>query len=94
MTKRVGKKDRVLTNHLNYMNRRFQEDTIIILDDLEFTWEIDDIKKVKSLWDSGQSIENITAAVKREGDEVFLLLLHLARHEKISQRVGYIWGNK
>lgn len=64
----------------------------LILEDLDFFWESKDIKTVKKLWNKGKGIKEKADAVKREGDEVFLLLLDLSRKEKIDGRKNGILG--
>ncbi|WP_072986825.1 hypothetical protein [Clostridium cavendishii] len=64
----------------------------LILEDINFMWKKEEINKVKDMWNGGESLKDITEAVNREGDEVFLLLLHLARQRKIKIRKGFIWG--
>lgn len=63
---------------------------VIILDDINFLWSCEKIEKVKKLWSMGTGIKDICKVIKREGDEVFLLLLHLARSGEIKkERVIY-----
>ena len=44
------------------------------------------------MWNENYSFKEILKEIKREGDELFLLLLHLARKNQIKERVGFIWG--
>ncbi|NGT47716.1 hypothetical protein G6Z17_01545 [Clostridium perfringens] len=74
------------------MGRKCFDEKRIILEDLNFQLEVKKIKKVKNLWNEGTSFKEIVKEVGREEDEVFLLLLHLARKGRIENRVGYIWG--
>lgn len=64
----------------------------VILLDMDFAWQNEDIETVQTMWQEGYSIEKISERVKREVDEVFLLLLHLARKRKIKERPNDIWG--
>ncbi|MGG5463514.1 hypothetical protein [Clostridium sp. B9] len=64
----------------------------IILEDLNFRWEDKTIERIIKLWKCGVGLKEITRISKRQGDEVFLLLLHLAREGKITKREGHIWG--
>lgn len=80
------------TNNLNYTNKLREDDVVIILQDIEFAWNKKDISKVKQMWNENYSFKEILKEIKREGDELFLLLLHLARKNQIKERVGFIWG--
>lgn len=51
-----------------------------------------DISNVKKMWDENYSFKEMLKEIKREGDELFLLLLHLARRNQIKEREGFIWG--
>lgn len=64
----------------------------IILEDVNFRWEDSTIKRVIRLWKCGVSLSEISRVVKRDADEVFLLLLHLSRSREITKREGYVWG--
>ena len=80
------------SNNLNYTNKLREDDVVIILQDIEFAWNKKDISKVKKMWDENYSFKDMIKEIKREGDELFLLLLHLARKNQIKERVGFIWG--
>ena len=82
------------TNNLNYTNKLKENEVVIILQDMEFAWTKEDILKVKKMWNEDSSFNEIIKSIKREGDEVFLLLLHLSRNNKIQSREGFLWGNK
>lgn len=64
----------------------------VILDDIDFLWDEKDIELITKLWNRGTGIKDICNTVKRDGDEVFLLLLHLSRNGEIKKRKSYIWG--
>lgn len=85
-------KPKSLRNYLNYADKLNQEETEIILEDIEFIWKKKDIELVKKLWEKGVTFKRITEKLDRDPDEVFLLLLHLARKGSIKKRSGYIWG--
>lgn len=65
---------------------------IIALDDMDFSWFPAEVNKVKSLWDFGWHIADIAKTVKRNQDEVALLIMHLARKGKIQKRKGGVLG--
>ena len=68
------------------------QDGEIILMDVDFIWEKSDITNVIRLWKNNRSLKYIAKEMEREIDEVFLLLLHLARQKRIEKRNSYIWG--
>ena len=68
------------------------QDGEIILMDVDFIWEKSDITNVIRLWKNNRSLKYIAKEMEREIDEVFLLLLHLARQNRIEKRNSYIWG--
>lgn len=63
-----------------------RDELVIALDGLDFSWYRDEISAVIRMWEGGQSLPDISDSVGRCCDEVFLLLLHLARNEKIKTR--------
>ena len=95
MSKNKKKKNQyknIVTNNLNYTNKLREDDVVIILQDIEFAWNKKDISQAKKMWNENYSFKEIVKEIKREGDELFLLLLHLARKNQIKERVGFIWG--
>ena len=78
--------------------RRIDQDKLnmrndyIALLDLDFSWASADKEEVKQYWQEGESIEYISRQLEREIDEVFLLLMDLARKEEIEDRGNGIWG--
>jgi hypothetical protein len=73
-------------------NRYRYEEQIIVLDDLNFSWEKKVIDKVIELWNQGVGLRELSKIVCRKKEETFLLLLDLAMKEKIKKREGAIWG--
>lgn len=67
---------------------------IIILEDLNFIWDAESIDTVLKLWKDGVSLEEISIALNRRTEEIFLLLMHLSLKGKIKKRKNYIWGTK
>ena len=68
------------------------ENNYIALLDLDFSWSTEDKEIIIEFWNQGESIKYISEKVEREVDEVFLLLLDLARKKKIKERDNGIWG--
>jgi len=69
-----------------------EDEDIFILSDLNLSWRLSEMDKAVKLWNKGEHLLNISAALNREGDETFILLLHLGRLGRIQERKGYIWG--
>ncbi len=72
---------------------RPKNELIIALDDLDFSWFPAEVAKVKQLWNQGLHIADIATKVKRDQDEVAVLIMHLAREEKIAKRKMEVLGN-
>lgn len=67
---------------------------VIILENLDFEWELKDIDKVINLWNEGKSLMDISKEVKRNTNETFLLLMHLSIKGTIKKRPGYLYVSK
>ena len=83
-----------LKNHKNYTNGLNFIDVEIILDDIEFAWSKKQIAKVIQMWRNGRTLSYMQKELKRDPDEIFLLLFHLSRNGKIENRENYIWGDR
>ena len=66
----------------------------IALADLDFSWYAHEVLKVRKMWQAGAHIEDIAKAVKRDCDEVAILLIDLARRGKIQRRRLGIYGGE
>jgi len=71
---------------------RPKSELIIALDDLDFSWFIDEIDKVKRLWKYGWHIADIAKQMRRDIDEVAILIMHLSRRGEIKRRKGGVFG--
>lgn len=67
---------------------------VIVLEELDFGWEWEEINKVEIMWLEGKGLEEMANEIKRDGDEVFLLLMHLARQGRIGARQNFIWQER
>lgn len=65
---------------------------VIALDGLDFSWDPKAVEKVKKLWSDGRHISDIAKTVRRDIDEVALLVMHLARKKQIKPRNGGCFG--
>ena len=84
---------KVYKNCYNYTNDLMKDEVTVILEDVEFAWKKKDMDLVVKLWRYNKSIKYIIERIDRDGDEVFLLLLHLARNGLIKKRENFIWGD-
>lgn len=64
----------------------------IALQELDFSWYPWEVDKVRELWGQGKSIHRIGKIMDRDPDEVVLLIMSLARDNKVSQRPGGVLG--
>ena len=44
------------------------------------------------MWERNCSLKQMIKKINRNGDEIFLLLIHLSRQGEIKKRKGFIWG--
>lgn len=78
---------------LDRLKLRPQSELIIALDDIDFSWFRAEVEKVKKLWAYGWHIADIAKQMKRDIDEVAVLIMHLARKGKITKRGRGVLGN-
>ena len=71
---------------------RPKKELIIVLDDLDFSWLPAEVAKVKKLWDFGWHIADIAKQMRRDVDEVAILIMHLSRRGEIKRRKGGVFG--
>ena len=64
----------------------------IACEDMDFSWYQWEIDTVIEKWTNNHCITEIADALDRDCDEVAILLIDLARKEKIQPREGGIWG--
>jgi len=78
----------------NVSDKRNIKNDYIALMDLDFSWKEEQVKRVIAYWNTGYHIAEIAKKVDRIIDEVAILLIDLARKEKIEPRRGAVFGNK
>lgn len=71
---------------------RPQEQLHIALADLDFAWFPAEVEKVQQLWQAGRHIADIAETIGRDPDEVALLLMDLARQDKLPGRKNGVIG--
>ena len=67
-------------------------DVYIALDDLDFAWLPEEVETVINCWDKGYDIRVMSEELEREEDEIALLIMDLARKEKIKYRSNGVYG--
>jgi len=72
------------------------EPYIALADDetFDFRWSDKEIKTVLAGWRGGLSIWKIADRIRRDPDEVMILLIDLARRGAIKPRPGWVWGGE
>lgn len=71
-----------------------KEELYIACEDLDFSWYHDELQFVIEAWGKGLSIFEIAEELQRDPDEVLILLVDLARKERIGKRRGGIFGER
>lgn len=65
----------------------------IAMEWLDFGWHQDEIARVIELWAEGEPLDQIAAKLDRDGDEVAILLMDLARRQRIRPRHNGVFGD-
>jgi predicted regulator of amino acid metabolism with ACT domain len=71
---------------------RPQEELYIALSELDFSWYPGEVEKIKKLWAYGLHIAKIAEMLERDIDEVAVLIMDLARKNKIRRRKNGVLG--
>lgn len=71
---------------------RPQEELYIALSELDFSWYPGEVEKIKKLWAYGLHIAKIAEMLERDVDEVAVLIMDLARKNKIRRRKNGVLG--
>jgi len=64
----------------------------IACEDMDFIWREQDVEKVERLWREGYDIRFIAKAVRRDIDEVVLLIVDRARQGLLRPRPTGVFG--
>ncbi len=68
------------------------DNLIIVLDDLDFSWESEEVESARNMWEEGTSVADMAKVLRPHDypstaiDEVALLVMHLRRANKIKLR--------
>lgn len=65
---------------------------IILCDDLNLDTNAKELSKFRDLWNNGYSLPDIAAALRREPDEVLIMVVDQSRKEHINARYGGYMG--
>jgi hypothetical protein len=68
--------------------RNPRKNRVVVLEDLNFIWDEEELFDITCMWNDGLSVLYIANYFDRDPDEIILALIHLAREERITQRVG------
>jgi hypothetical protein len=63
---------------------------VIVLDDLDYTWDREDLKKIKHMREKGLPINDIVYEFNRNPDETLIALIHLATNDDEKFRQRYV----
>ncbi|MEK4924135.1 hypothetical protein MKX78_19700 [Cytobacillus sp. FSL R5-0569] len=61
---------------------------IIVLEDLDFLWDEDELEEVARLWKIGLDVRVIAGKFNRDPDDILLALIHLAKEDRVFRRIG------
>jgi hypothetical protein len=79
----MGAVNRVLADS---RKRRPREELYIALSELDFSWYPGEVEQVAQMWRDGIHIADIAEKMKRDTDEVVILIMDLARRGVIEPR--------
>jgi len=68
--------------------------TYIACEEMDFYWSESEVIKFEQLWNRGECIFEIAKHLKRDPDEVALLVIDRSRARAIEPRKGGIWGKE
>lgn len=60
--------------------------------DFHWEWALEEKRAVVAGWRKGASVWALAEQLKRDPDELMLLLIDLSRRGKIKPRPGWVWG--
>lgn len=75
-----------------YWEKHQRSKIYLACEELDFTWAEKEVKQVTEMWKEGKSIRAISYVLKRDADEVLILIIDLLRAGNIKQRPGGALG--
>lgn len=79
--------------YTDYKKFRPEEELYIALSELDFSWYEAEMTEVIKFWNDGCHITKIAQCMRRDTDEVAILIMDLARQGIIGERKGGCFGN-
>lgn len=78
-----------------YMTHEPRDGRVLLFedDDFSFLWDRHEINDFRELWNAGHHIDDISRKLKRDQDEVAILIIWLVRHGRLKKRKGGVLGN-
>jgi hypothetical protein len=87
----MAKKLNHLPNREGYLlNPR--RNRVIVLEDMNFIWEQSDLREIKKMWKMNLSVKYMADYFDRDPDEILLALIHLAKDDRIKNRIYGLKG--
>jgi hypothetical protein len=73
--------------------RKARKNRKCVLENLDFWWDEPELKELRQMWEEGMTLETMAIHFgRKDSDEVFLALFHLAREDKITARESGLRG--
>ena len=71
-----------------------RQNIYLACEDMNFTWDEVEVLKFEGLWKAGLGLFEIADRLRRDPDEVALLIIDRSRQRRIKPRSGGIWGDE
>lgn len=81
-----------VTTRLDPLKLRPRAQLTVLLDQLDLTATPNELHTVRDGWQSGDSVGDIAERLKRDPDEVAIMVMHMARQLRIGPRPGGAYG--
>jgi hypothetical protein len=79
--------------HKRYLKKE-RNNTYIALEELDFTWSMEEVFEFEKMWNEGKSLMEIAEHFGRTHEEVAVLIMDRALKGKIKKRESGIWGRE
>lgn len=66
----------------------------IACEDMNFVWCESEVREIERMWQGGLSIEDMAKSFDRDVDEVAVLIMDLAKQERIKERKNGVFGRR
>jgi hypothetical protein len=78
---------------VNGCHFRQRNNIYIALEEVDLTWSLGEVMDIREMWNAGVPLTDIARKVKRQPDELALLIFDQAIQGKIQKRDGGIFGS-